>query len=152
MSADLLIGLFVSVGLLLGGLVLGGVWIWSRAGRSRAARWWVRRGPITELRGAPTFEGLAMVLLPLFAQVLLLLALVAVAGPMISPLTGPMLWAALAVALVQAALCVVAHFAWWQRRILPLWAYPSWLRELRRQERELDPHASLRRSSSAPSP
>lgn len=136
MSGDILLGLLVCGALFLAASLLGALCLWWRWGAGPAARWWVRREPIQDLRGFPLFEGLALVLLPVFAETLGALGIVAIVGPFVSPPSGMGLVVLLVVVVFQAVLYVVAHGATWQRRILPLWAYPSWLRPQRRAERE----------------
>lgn len=136
MTSDMLLGLLIGAVLFVSGLALAGLCLWWRAGRTEGARWWVRCEPHPQDRMRPHHEGLALVLIPVFAETLMLLALVAVLGPMLAPVSGPTLTLALVVALAQAVLYGVAHFATWQRWILPLWAYPSWLLQTRRAEAE----------------
>lgn len=137
MTSDILAGLVIGVVLFLAAALLASVCLWWRVGTSASARWWVRREPIEHRRTYPFSEGIALVLLPVMAETLAMLGAVAVLGPVLAPVEGITLVAALGAALFQAALYVIAHGATWQRWILPLWAYPAWLRETRRRERAL---------------
>lgn len=136
-TSDILTGLVIGVVLFLGAAQLASVCLWWRIGTSASARWWVRREPIEHRRTYPFSEGIALVLLPVMAETLAMLDVVAVLGPVVAPLEGVTLVAALGAVLFQAALYVIAHVATWQRWILPVWAYPAWLRETRRRERAL---------------
>ena len=137
MTSDILAGLVIGVVLFLAAALLASVCLWWRVGTSASARWWVRREPIEHRRRYPFAEGIALVLLPVLAETLAMLGIVAVLGPVLAPVEGIALVAALGAVLFQAALYVIAHGATWQRWILPLWAYPAWLCETRRRERAL---------------
>lgn len=139
MTSDILAGFVIGAVLFLVAGLLAALCVWWRVGSSASARWWVRREPIQQLRTRPFFEGIALVLLPVLAETIAMLGVVAVLGPMFAPVEGVALAVTLGVVLFQAILYLVAHAATWQRWILPMWAYPSWLRETRRQERELLP-------------
>lgn len=130
-------GLVIGAVLFLGAALLVAVCLWWRVGTSASARWWVRREPIEHQRTYPFSEGIALVLLPVMAETLAMLGVVAVLGPVVAPVEGVTLVAALGLALVQAILYGIAHWVTWQRWILPMWAYPAWLRETRRRERDL---------------
>ena len=137
MTSDILAGLVIGVVLFLAAALLASVCLWWRVGTSASARWWVRREPIEHRRTYPFSEGIALVLLPVMAETLAMLGIVAVLGPVFAPVEGIALVAALGAVLFQAGLYVIAHGATWQRWILPLWAYPAWLCETRRRERAL---------------
>ena len=139
MTSDLIIGFVVGAGLWAAAVVVAALSLWSRLGGSPSPRWWVAKGPIPQLRSRPPFEGTALVILPLLAQTLAVLGAVAVLGPVLAPISGVSLALVLAVAVVQAVLFVSAHLMSWQRWILPLWIYPGWLRETRRQEKAVLP-------------
>ena len=133
MTSDILAGLVIGVVLFLAAALLASVCLWWRVGTSASARWWVRREPIEHRRTYPFSKGIALVLLPVMAKTLAMLGVVVV----LAPVEGITLVAALGAVLFQAILFVIAHGATWQRWILPLWAYPAWLRETRRRERAL---------------
>ena len=137
MTSDILAGLVIGVVLFLAAALLASVCMWWRVGTSASVRWWVRREPIEHRRTYPFSEGIALVLLPVMAETLAMLGVVVVLGPVLAPVEGITLVAALGAVLFQAILFVIAHGATWQRWILPLWAYPAWLRETRRRERAL---------------
>lgn len=136
MTSDTLAGFVIGAVLFLVAALLASVCLWWRVGTSAAARWWVRREPIQHRRPYPFSEGIALVLLPVLAETIAMLGVVAVLGPMFAPVEGVTLAVALGAVLFQAALYVIAHWATWQRWILPLWIYPAWLRETRRAEVE----------------
>ena len=133
MTSDILAGLVIGVVLFLAAALLASVCLWWRVGTSASARWWVRREPIEHRRTYPFSKGIALVLLSVMAKTLAMLGVVVV----LAPVEGITLVAALGAVLFQAILFVIAHGATWQRWILPLWAYPAWLRETRRRERAL---------------
>lgn len=134
MTSDMMIGLAVGVGLIVAGALLGVLCLWSRAGRSPSARWWVAKAPIPQQRTRPPLEGVGLVILPMIAETLVVLGFVAMLGPVLAPVSGLILVLVLVVAISQLVFYVTAHSMTWQRWILPLWVYPAWLRETRRQE------------------
>lgn len=135
MSSEMIIGLVVGAGLILAGALLGVLCVWSRGGGSAAARWWVAKAPLPQQHTRPSLEGPALVLLPVLAETLVVLGGASVLGPVLAPVSGLTLVLVLVVAIFQLALYVTAHSMTWQRWILPLWVYPSWLRETRRHEK-----------------
>ncbi|GAA1489177.1 hypothetical protein GCM10009626_19230 [Brachybacterium sacelli] len=128
----------VLLGLFLGaiGFVLAVISAWMRRGSSRAARWWVRRVPLDEATDYANAEAIALAFTPMIAQTLIVAGLCmpvasfAVGG---SGLGSTVLGAVL---VVEILLWIVILLAAVYRWILPLWLYPSGLREVRRDERD----------------
>ena len=139
MSHDVMIGLVVGTCLIAVGVALAAVSVWSRAGRSRRARWWVSPRPDLPFVNRPRYHAVALVILPMFAEACVALAVVVMLGPVVAPITGVALLAAVIVGLLQFAFFIFARMLCWQRVVLTLWVYPSWLRETRRQQRALLP-------------
>lgn len=111
--------------------------VWFRWGGSRAARWWVRRHPVDRASFASSApEALALGVLPYLAQLMAAVALVAmvhVAPAVREVLFSPMMWT---VVIGELILGIAVLVPLSNRRILPLFVYPGWLRPLRRDERE----------------
>ncbi|MGI6879314.1 hypothetical protein [Microbacterium sp. gxy059] len=121
----------VSIGAFAGSAVFVVLSCWWRAGRSPAARWWVRdRLPWPDDR--PAYDQFALVYAPRIAELLFALGVLAILGPLYTPVTGTGL--AVALVLVQTGIIGFAGFLGWRRRFPPLWVYPAWLRETRREE------------------
>lgn len=135
MSQDVVIGLVAGTSLIALGVALAWVSLWWRAGRSRAARWWVSPRPELPFANRPRFDAIALVLVPMAAETSLALAVAVMVGPVVAPISGVTLLVAVVAGLLQCALFIFAHTLFWQRLVLPLWVYPAWLRETRRQQR-----------------
>lgn len=107
---------------------------WFRWGRSTAARRWARRKDIDQAADYANLEALALAWTPMLGQTLLL------AGPAIPLVT--LLGIGTSAANTVTGLLIVVELGAWiamllmtvYRWILPLWMYPSWLREIRRRE------------------
>lgn len=115
---------------------------WCRWGRSRAARWWVRRHPVDRTSFASSApEALALGVLPYLAQLMAAVALVAavhVVPSVREVVFAPVMWTVV-IGEVVLGLAVLVPLS--NRRILPLFVYPGWLRPHRRAERRwLDAH------------
>lgn len=110
---------------------------WCRWGGSRAARWWVRRHPVDRASFASSApEALALGVLPYLAQLTAAVALVAmvhVAPAVREVLFAPLMWTVV-IGEVVFGIAVLVPLS--NRRILPLFVYPGWLRPLRRDERD----------------
>lgn len=110
---------------------------WFRWGGSRVARWWVRRHPIDRASFASSApEALALGVLPYLAQLMAAVAVVAmihVVPAVREPLFTPVMWMTV-VGEVVLAIAVLVPLS--NRRILPLFVYPGWLRPQRRAERQ----------------
>lgn len=110
---------------------------WFRWGRSRLARWWVRRIPVDQMFFKQSAgEATALGLLPYFSQLMAAVGIVALlyVHPVIREvLHGPVMWT---VAVGEVVLGVVVMILVGNRSILALFIYPGWLRPQRRAERE----------------
>lgn len=139
LTDEVMIGLVIGAGLFAGAAILAGVSLWSRAGRTPSARWWVypRSGPaLTKHYG---FDAFALVLLPMLAETAFALGFVVILGPILSPISGITLAFAVIAGSIQFGLFIFARLLCWRRWILPLWVYPAWLKETRRAEAEMIP-------------
>ncbi|WP_374929467.1 hypothetical protein [Kytococcus sedentarius] len=109
--------------------------VWSRRGRSRAARWWVRRIPIEHANSySSASEAIALALLPYGAQLhmvagLLVLAHQSLREAVFGPLAGTVV-----IGEVLLGIAVTVPLA--HRYVLPLPLYPAWLQPQRRAERD----------------
>lgn len=136
MTGGLLIAILSGLGLIFAGALLAIACLWWRFGSSPSARWWVRRAPVSQLRSFPAAEGAALVLLPVTAQTLVFLGLLICCAPLLLPATGWSLALLIVVLLAQCGIWLVARGFTAYRWVLPLWAYPGWLREERRRDRD----------------
>lgn len=115
----------LSLGLGAAGLLLAALTVWFRTGTSRAARWWLRTGNSGSRYAA---ESVALLLVPYFAQVALVVAIAAL------PVFHQVL--AAGVLLVEFILGAIFVAPVRYRRLLPLWLYPAWLRPEREREQD----------------
>ncbi|WP_114853643.1 hypothetical protein [Brachybacterium sp. YJGR34] len=126
----------VALGCLAGGVLLGVLALWCRAGRSRAARFWVRQEAIDRPGPFPYAEGAVLVVLPLLAQLLIVIGLlvgVTSVDVLADAGLGGIYAAAVIAELILWALVLLPSV---YRTVLPLWLYPSWLREQRARDRQ----------------
>ncbi len=110
------------------GIICGVLVVWSRRGRSSAARWWVRPDSIDSF-GRPFWynESLALLVLPYLAQLALVAGLLTLPGvPDGIRATGLVAETAIG--------CAVLPFGY--RTVLPVHVYPPWLRAERARDRE----------------
>lgn len=109
-------------------IILLGLAAWSRRGRSRSARWWVRRVPIASAHPLTTrSETVGLVVLPYLGQLALVLAVGALPGfpPSLIPVA----------VIGEVVLLLVLLVPTAYRRVLPLALYPRWLRGERAADR-----------------
>lgn len=112
--------------------------VWFRIGTSRAARWWVRRGiPLERMSfAASASEGVALGMTPYLAQLMWAVALIAathVHPGVRDAVFQPVMWT---VVIAEQVLALIVLVPISNRRILPLFIYPAWLRPTRREERQ----------------
>ena len=115
---------------------------WFRWGRSRIARWWVRRRPVERMSFMHAAgEGVALGLVPYLGQLMASFGgvlLLAVHPEVRDAVHAPVMWTVLALEIVLA---IVVMMLVSNRQILALFVYPAWLRPQRRAERRwLDGH------------
>lgn len=128
--------LFVSLVCFVAGGVLLVLSAWFRWGRSRIARWWVRRVPVEQMgyrRSAS--EAVALGVTPFCAQLTAAIGIVELLR--IHPgvrdlLHAPAMWT---MVVGETVLAVIVMVAISNRYILPLPVYPAWLRPQRRADR-----------------
>lgn len=121
--------------------LVGGVLLvlsaWFRWGRSRVARWWVRRRPVDRMSFMHAAgEGVALGLVPYLGQLMAALGVVcllAVHPEVRDLLHAPVMWTVVALEIVLA---IVVMMLVSNRQILALFVYPGWLRPQRRAERQ----------------
>ncbi len=124
--------------LLLGaGAVISAVAAVCRWGRGRGTRFWVQERVAGARAGYAYGEIAVLVVLPLLAQTLIVGGLVAgVLG--VDALRDAGASVLIPVAVIgELILWGAALLTTGYRSVMPLWVYPSWLREERRRERDL---------------
>lgn len=117
----------LAVPLFVVGVALLALALWSRRGRSPAARWWV--GMTDDRPAYLTREPVALTMLPYFGLVAVLIGIAVLPG--VGDSAGfPVL--------IGGVLVLTGVLGWSSayRTFLPMWAYPSWLRPQRREERD----------------
>lgn len=128
--------LLLSLVLLCAGALLGALALWCRAGRSAAARFWVRRASFDQPSGFAYSETAVLAVLPLLAQLLVVAGLV-VAVSAVDALRELGLGGLYAAAVIgETLLCLVVMLLVGYRSVMPLWVYPAWLRPTRAAEKQ----------------
>lgn len=119
------------------GAVLALLALLCRWGRGGWARSWARTGGLQRPGGYAYGEITVLVVLPLVAQTLLVVGLVALVLSLdVLRESGGTVLIPIAV-IGELVLWSVLLVATGYRSIMPLWVYPSWLRPQRRRERDL---------------